>query len=128
MNLEGRKPLLVVDIQCSRLIEPIKSSLIVKGLWTFESFDLRSTRAFHEGCSCPHHGTNECTCELVVLLVYHAVGEPISMVLDGRDDQTFVFVTGEGKDAIPASAVEIIENSIRKAVYTLQNQDIWVDV
>ena len=119
MDLEGRKPLQIARVRCSRLVEPVERALIGEGLWAFESFDLRSVRALHEGCSCPHHGSAECTCEMVVLLVYPAAGDPVSLVLDGRDGQTCVFIAAETAGAPPASAVEMIGRAVNKAVGSL---------
>ena len=92
---QGRKPMEIVAIPCGQFVEPLKAALGAQALVVVQSFDLQSTRAAHEGCTCPHHGTSQCSCELVVLLVYGAQGDPLSLVLDGRDGQTYVFIPNE---------------------------------
>ena len=128
MNIEGKNPLLVIDADCSQFIEPLKKELSDAGLWAVQSFDLRSTRALHEGCTCPNHGTSQCTCELVVLLVYRPVGGPVTLTLDGRDGKTFVFVTDETSKTQRSSTIELIEKAIRESAYAFLHQDILIDV
>lgn len=36
----------------------------------FASFDLPSVLTTPTGCICPHHGTDPCDCQMVVMLVY----------------------------------------------------------
>ena len=54
------------------------------------SFDLKVARAAHVGCTCPHHGTDQCDCQMVVLLVYGGGGAPVTLVVHGHDNQTEV--------------------------------------
>lgn len=112
MNHQGRKPLRVVDVQCSKFVGPLKKAFTDAGLWSFQSFDLQSTRALHEDCTCEYHGTSQCTCELVVLLVYRALGDPITLVLDGRDEKTYVFIVEDRGPSIRPATREMIERII----------------
>ena len=127
MNHQGKKPLKVIDIQCARFVEPLKQAFTDAGLWVFQSFDLRSTRALHEGCTCAYHGTSQCTCELVVLLVYRALGDPITLVLDGRDEQTYIFINDERGTSVRPATMEMIERIINQAAYPLIKQDDSVE-
>jgi len=60
------------------------------GLQVIRSFDLKVARAAHVGCTCPHHGTDQCDCQMVVLLVYGQDDLPVTLVLHGYDGQTQV--------------------------------------
>jgi len=91
MNV-GKTPVCIVSQPCSWVAGRIRNRLVQAGLTVSQSFDLRDTRAVHEGCPCPHHGTEACTCQLIVLLVYAYAGEPVTLILDGRDNQTWVFL------------------------------------
>lgn len=62
--------------------------LAVADLQVVTSFDLRTARAAHTDCACPHHGTSACDCQMVVLLVYGRDGGPATLVLHGRDGRT----------------------------------------
>lgn len=48
----------------------ITAALARRGLSAIRSFDLRSALDQHTDCECPHHGTTECNCQFVVLLIY----------------------------------------------------------
>jgi hypothetical protein len=113
---QGKKPLAIIDTQCAQFVEPLKSALAEADLTAFQSFDLQSTRALHEGCTCPHHGTSQCTCELVVLLVYAPASDPVSLVLDGRDGQTYIFISDDA--GAPANLVlsAAIERAVKAAL------------
>ena len=41
--------------------QSIRQSELV-GLQVVRSFDLKVARAAHVGCTCPHHGTDQCDC------------------------------------------------------------------
>jgi len=60
------------------------------GLQVLRSFDLKVARGAHVGCTCPHHGTDQCDCQLVVLLVYQQDSPPATLVVHGYDRQTQV--------------------------------------
>ena len=59
------------------------------GLQTVQTFDLHSAMTGAHGCSCPNHGTEECDCQMVVLLVYGAAAEPATLILHGNGQQTW---------------------------------------
>lgn len=40
------------------------------------------------GCDCPYHGTRDCDCQVVVLLVYGDNGTPATLLIHGRDQKT----------------------------------------
>ncbi len=66
----------------------VVATLARAGLEVKRSFDLQVARATHVGCTCPHHGTEQCSCQMVVLLVYGTGLEPASLVAHARDGVT----------------------------------------
>ena len=62
--------------------------LVSAGLQVVRSFDLKAARAAQVDCACPHHGTVQCDCQMVVLLVYEQDSLPFTLVLHGHDGQT----------------------------------------
>ena len=60
------------------------------GFRIVRTFDLRSARQAHPECPCPHHGTDDCNCQLIVLLVYGKQAEPATMVIHGQDGKTWL--------------------------------------
>jgi hypothetical protein len=52
-------------------VRAITTVLERRGYQVLRSFDLQSALSYHvEHCPCPHHGTEDCTCQYVVLLAY----------------------------------------------------------
>ena len=66
-----------------------KTGLVVK-----PSFDLQTAKSAHIDCSCPHHGTSNCDCQVVVLLVYSEDEGPISLVVHSQDGYSYVSMMG----------------------------------
>jgi hypothetical protein len=60
-----------------------KLDLVVK-----PSFDLQTAKSAHTDCACPHHGTSQCDCQIVVLLVYHQDHAPVSLLVHSQDGIT----------------------------------------
>ena len=58
------------------------------GLQVEQTFDLQVARLSHTGCTCPHHGTEQCSCQMVVLLVRYEEEDPLTLILHGNDGQT----------------------------------------
>lgn len=58
------------------------------GLQIEQTFDLQVARLSHVGCPCPHHGTDRCSCQMVVLLIRGDSKDPLTLILHGNDGQT----------------------------------------
>jgi hypothetical protein len=54
------------------------------GFQVIRSFDLQRAREVHTSCVCARHGTTECDCQLIVLLVYLPTGEPQTLIVHGQ--------------------------------------------
>lgn len=126
MNYLGKKPLAIIETRCSQFVAPFKKALENAGLWIFQSFDLQSMQIMPEGCTCPNHGTNQCTCELIVLLVYQNFGSPISLILDGRDEKTYVYIADDMQNVNKSSLNRSIELAIQKAFISHLGDDTFV--
>ena len=59
---QGAYPLMVIYKNCNQVIDQISQLLTHSGFTVVESFDLQNARANHSGCTCPYHGTDQCTC------------------------------------------------------------------
>ena len=72
----------------------VTAALTRRNFFVVRSFDLRSALAAREAapweCECPHHGTTQCACQFVVLLVYGLAAEPVTLTAHSRDDRTQV--------------------------------------
>lgn len=78
------------------------------GLQVVRSFDLKVARAAHVGCTCPHHGTEQCDCQMVVLLVYGQDGPPVTLVAHGHDGQTHIALVDTPEQRPAPQLVEVI--------------------
>ena len=81
---------LTVDLPCDMALQAAKKKLSQGGLRALQTFDLHATRARHtqHDCPCPNHGTAECDCQMVVLMVYGETADPVTLILHGSDGQT----------------------------------------
>ena len=82
--------LMTIQANCDEATALVAQLLSGAGLQVVRSFDLRSARMAHAECTCPHHGTAQCTCQFVVLLVYGRSGTPVTLVVHGHDEQTWL--------------------------------------
>jgi hypothetical protein len=110
--MSDNSPFLVLEMTCDDAIEWFIEHVNHTGLQVVRTFDLQT--ALHENinCPCPHHGTDQCDCQLVVLLVYRAGHEPISIVAHGYDGQTWFSVV----DNPQQPAGPLLESAIHHAV------------
>lgn len=80
------KQLLTFTLACNDALTHVTRALTRTGLRVTRSFDLQVARAAHVDCACPHHGTKQCDCQMIVLLVYgSATAQPATLVCHGRD-------------------------------------------
>ena len=88
-------------------------ALTRRGFRVVRSFDLRSAMAAHADreaspwdCECPHHGTAQCTCQFVVLLVYGDPSTEPALSLSKGSGGAPAVVTAHSRDA--QAQVEIV--------------------
>lgn len=83
------------------LVLPFSADVVARAMWAIlagqglqvvRSFDLRSALATHPDCPCPHHGTAQCDCQFIVLLVYGETGRPVVVNLHGSDAHTAMII------------------------------------
>ncbi len=68
----------------------LKERLAAANLRVVQTFDLNMARQALEDCPCPHHGTDQCDCQMIVLFIYADAAEPATLILHGNDGQTWV--------------------------------------
>jgi len=93
--------LAIFDTSHEAAISWINQQLISIGLIVKPSFDLKTAKSAHTDCACPHHGTVQCDCQIVVLLVFGENEGPISLVVhsqDGRTNLSMTLTSGDGRD------------------------------
>lgn len=83
-------PFLVLDQTCDQVLTWVKQQLAGAGFRVVQTFDLQVARLAHPDCPCPHHGTADCNCQMVVLLVYGKQADPATLVIHGQDGRSWV--------------------------------------
>jgi hypothetical protein len=77
-------PFLTVSQACEQTLPWVNQQLLGAGLRSVQTLDLHAARASMRDCECRHHGTDQCDCQLVVLLVYGKMEEPSPLILHGN--------------------------------------------
>lgn len=85
-------PFLTVNQNCDQTLQWAGRQIRKAGLRSVQTFDLHAARAASHSCECPHHGTDQCDCQMVVLLVYRSTSEPATLILHGNDGKTWLSV------------------------------------
>lgn len=88
----GKRPLIVLDLDCLTISNRVVQEVEAAGLETRRTFDLDIVRSGNPQFQCPIHGSNDCTCQLVILLVMMRYGRSVTVILEGRDHQTWVYL------------------------------------
>ncbi len=84
-----------VTITCDELVHLLTRALMARGYSVHRSFDLGSARDSlrnPHNCLCPHHGTFQCACQYIVLLIRIDQELPFSIVAHGHNDGTILSV------------------------------------
>jgi hypothetical protein len=105
-----------VQCTCDETMRALTGSLTRSGLRVMETFDLHGARLGLADCPCPYHGTDECDCQMVVLLIYAEAAEPATLILHGNDGQTWLSLVNnpaQQADARIQAAMEGALHAIR---------------
>jgi len=117
--------ILILEQQCDEAITWVTRQVSSIGLQVHRTFDLQVARQAHTECPCPHHGTDQCDCQMVVLLVYGGEIQPISLVVHSHDGRTwFSLVDTPQQHADPRLAASIQQVLISQSIPPL-NQATW---
>ena len=105
--------LLTIEYTCDKAVHWVIESLESAGLHVANSFDLQSARATLSQCTCPHHGTADCDCQMVVLLIYGTDGSPVTLVAHGHDGQTWLSLVEIPEQRPSPQLKDFIEKTLR---------------
>ena len=105
-------PFLSVSQSCDEALRWTKEQLKKADLHLVQTFDLHAARTALHDCPCPNHETADCDCQLVVLLVYGNAAEPVTLILHGSDEQTWVSLTGDPQQRADAKLINSIQQAL----------------
>jgi hypothetical protein len=94
-------PFLSISHSCDEVLQWATEQLSQAGLRPVQTFDLHTARLALHDCPCPNHGTEECDCQMVFVLVYGKAEDistplktgPVTLILHGNDSQTWVSIS-----------------------------------
>src|SRR5574341_117590 len=105
-------PFLALNQTCNQVQAWVHEQLTSAGFRVVQTFDLQVARLAHSGCPCPHHGTEDCNCQMVVLLVYRKRNAPATLVLHGQDGRTWPSLANQARQR----ADPRLEGAIRRTL------------
>jgi hypothetical protein len=83
-------PFLIIERTCDAALQWANQQLLRAGLRTMQTFNLSAARAGAHDCLCPYHGTEQCDCQMVILLVYGSNDGPETLILHGNEGKTWL--------------------------------------
>ena len=104
--------LLTLDLDTNQAIAIIKPLLEGLGLQALPSFDLRTVRSAPSGCTCPYHGTEQCDCQIVVMLLYGAGEDPVTLVAHGHNGKTFLSLVDTPNQHLKPELLTLIRQAL----------------
>lgn len=105
-------PFLVIENTCTQVLTLVNERLTEAGFRTVQTFDLQTARLAHPGCNCPHHGTSDCNCQMVILLVYGKQADPATLIIHSQDEKTGVSLSSPMGD----HATQNLGSAIRRVL------------
>lgn len=105
-------PFLVFEKTCSQVLTLVNEKLTGAGFRIVQTFNLQTARLAHLECQCPHHGTSDCNCQMVILLVYGKQEDPATLIIHSQDEKTGVSFSGPGSD----HATQNLGSAIRRVL------------
>jgi hypothetical protein len=126
----------ILECPCDEAVALVTSAFAECGLRVLHSFDLRvaahrAVRAADLGkqqttwrvasqtplaipadCLCPKHGTADCDCQMVVMLVYGAAASPATLEAHGHDGRTWLSLVDTPEQRSDSILAECIVQSL----------------
>ncbi|MBI5943634.1 MAG: hypothetical protein HY864_04640 [Chloroflexi bacterium] len=103
---------LTVDLPCDKALQAAKKKFEQASLRALQTFDLHTARHTQQDCPCPNHGTADCDCQMVVLMVYGEAPDPVTLILHGSDGQTRFSVTEDASQLADKKLVTSIKEAL----------------
>ena len=105
-------PFLSINHSCDEALRWTKKQLSQAGLRPIQTFDLHAARVGSHDCPCPNHETDQCDCQMVVLLVYGKAAEPVTLILHGNDGQTWLSIAENPRQRTDEKLIAAIQQAL----------------
>lgn len=104
--------LLTLKMDSETATRDLTDTLEGVGLQIVPSFDLQTARATQAHCTCPYHGTEQCSCQMLVLLIYPQVGEYVTLVIHSHNEQTHISLVDHPQQRPNQELVNLISEAL----------------
>ena len=84
-KMNAAEPYFVLQQNWEEAVPGVVQRFAQAGYRVVCTFDLQDARAGQAACPCPHHGTDQCDCQMMVLLVYGMEAQPVRLVIHSYD-------------------------------------------
>jgi len=111
--MTATSPFVILRQPCDEAVAWATRKLEQSGLQTMRTFDLQAARLAHLDCPCPHHGTAQCNCQMVVLLVYQGDSSPTALVIHGSEETSWFYLINTPQQPIGQQ----LEKNIQEALH-----------
>ncbi len=111
-------PFLSLNYPSDKCLVWIKQRLAMANLRVVQTFDLTTARHALGDCPCPHHGTEQCDCQMVVLLVYADGAEPATLILHGNDGKSWLSLVERPNQQQDKDTVKVIQMALQRSTGT----------
>ena len=113
-------PLLKVNKACDDSVLWAIQRLDEVGYHAMRTFDLQTARLAHFNrlstapfdCPCPHHGTETCDCQMVVLLVYTGKQKPVTMLVHGSHRESWFYLVNTPQQPVEDNLEKTIQEAL----------------
>jgi hypothetical protein len=120
-------PLLTIKASSHDVVNQLTNSLKEFGLQVVQSFDLRTAIAAYSGCTCPHHGSDICDCQMIMLILYTDGDEPIRLVAHGKDGTTHLGVIDNPQRRRIEKIVHLLKTTLLSNQFEVLPSNLWMD-
>jgi hypothetical protein len=107
-------PFVTIDKPGEEAIRWVFRRLSKRGLRVVRTFDLQEARLSHGDCQCPHHGSEECGCQMLILLVYAGSHSPASMLVHSFQESTWLYLVDTPEQPVELGLEMLIQECLSR--------------
>ena len=112
-------PFVTFDKPGEEIIGWVIQRLENSGFQVVRTFDLQEARLSHVDCPCPHHGTEQCDCQMMILLVYAGGHKPASILVHSFQESTWLYLVDTPEQPVDRRLEMLIQESLSMAAATI---------
>jgi hypothetical protein len=90
-------PFIILNKPCGESVAWAIHRLEQAGFQAVRTFDLQAARVSHLHCACPHHGTSQCNCQMIV---------------HGCDERSWFYLVNSPQQSIAQSLEKPIQDAL----------------